>query len=76
MNHEDCELVHVVRDKIPYESLTVVPAVGNASNVAVGAARLGLNTAIITAIGGDHYGTEILERYHKGGREHGIRANQ
>ena len=25
-------------DKIPYESLTVAPAVGNASNVAVGAA--------------------------------------
>ena len=54
-------------DKIPYEILTVAPAVGNASNVAVGAARLGLNTAIITSIGGDHYGTEIIDRYHKEG---------
>jgi sugar/nucleoside kinase (ribokinase family) len=54
-------------DKIPYESLMVAPAVGNASNVAVGARRMGLNTAILTAIGGDHYGTEILDLYHKEG---------
>jgi sugar/nucleoside kinase (ribokinase family) len=54
-------------DKIPYKSLTVATAVGNASNVAVGASRLGLNTAIITAIGGDHYGTEVIDHYHKEG---------
>ena len=29
-------------EKIPYEDLTVVPAVGNAANAAVAAARLGL----------------------------------
>ncbi len=66
-SHEHPELEMPFADKIPYESLTVAPAVGNASNVAVGAARLGLNTAIVTAIGGDHYGTEILDRYHKEG---------
>ena len=65
--HEHPELEMPFADKIPYESLTVAPAVGNASNVAVGAARLGLNTAIVTAVGGDHYGTEILDRYHKEG---------
>ena len=65
--HEHPRLSMSFADKIPYESLTVAPAVGNASNVAVGAARLGLNTAIITSIGGDHYGTEILDRYHKEG---------
>ena len=65
--HEHPRLSMAFADKIPYESLTVAPAVGNASNVAVGARRLGLNTAIITAIGGDHYGTEILDRYHKEG---------
>src|SRR5581483_4837245 len=67
LNHEDCQLCMSFANKIPYESLTVVPAVGNASNVAVGASRLGLSSAIVTAIGNDHYGQEILERYRKEG---------
>jgi sugar/nucleoside kinase (ribokinase family) len=50
-------------DKIPYESLTVATAVGNASNVAVGAARMGIRTAILTAVGGDYYGRQIFEKY-------------
>jgi sugar/nucleoside kinase (ribokinase family) len=65
--HEHPRLSMSFADKIPYESLVVAPAVGNASNVVVGARRLGLNTAILTSIGGDHYGTEILDRYHKEG---------
>lgn len=65
LNHEDCQLCMSFATKIPYESLVVVPAVGNASNVAVGAARLGLKTSIITAVGNDHYGKEILDRYKK-----------
>ena len=65
--HEHPRLSMSFADKIPYKNLTVAPAVGNASNVAVGAARLGLNTAIITSIGGDHYGAEILDRYQKEG---------
>jgi sugar/nucleoside kinase (ribokinase family) len=51
--------------KIPYKSLTVATAVGNSSNVVVGAARLGLKTGIITSIGGDGYGREILDYYKK-----------
>ena len=54
-------------DKIPYESLVVIPAVGNASNVAVGAARLGLSTAMLTSIGNDRYGEDILNVYRKEG---------
>ncbi len=65
--HEHAELCMSFADKIPYEALTVAPAVGNASNVAVGAARLGLDTSIITAIGDDHYGQEILDLYRKEG---------
>jgi sugar/nucleoside kinase (ribokinase family) len=53
--------------KIPYESLVVIPAVGNASNVAVGAARLGLNTGMLTSIGGDDYGKQVLDTYRKEG---------
>ena len=67
LNHEHCQLCMSFADKIPYESLVVVPAVGNASNVAVGAARLGLDTAMLTAIGNDHYGEEILGVYRKEG---------
>ncbi len=65
--HEHPELEMPFADKIPYKSLMVMPAVGNASNVAVGARRLGLNTAIVTAVGDDHYGDEVLDRYHKEG---------
>jgi len=54
--HKHPELEMAFADKIPYESLMVMPAVGNSSNVAVGARRLGLDTAIITAIGDDRYG--------------------
>ena len=62
---EHAELCMSFGDKIPYKSLLVTPAVGNPSNVVVGAARLGLRTAIVTAVGGDHYGGEILDLYRK-----------
>jgi ribokinase len=65
--HEHEELEMPFADKIPYKSLIVAPAVGNPSNVAVGAARLGLNVAIVTAVGGDHYGGEIFDLYRKEG---------
>ena len=52
-------------NKIPYDGLKVVPAVGNSSNVAVGLSRLGFKTAILTGIGDDHYGQEILDHYDK-----------
>lgn len=48
-------------DKIPYESVTFAPAVGNASNAAVAAARLGLSSALRGYVGDDRYGKECLE---------------
>jgi sugar/nucleoside kinase (ribokinase family) len=63
--HEHPRLSMSFADKIPYESLSIATAVGNASNVAVGASRLGLKTAMITAIGGDQYGKQVLEHYRK-----------
>jgi sugar/nucleoside kinase (ribokinase family) len=54
-------------DKIPYESLKVVAAVGNASNVAVGLARLGFKPAMLAAIGKDYYGQQIMDHYGKEG---------
>jgi sugar/nucleoside kinase (ribokinase family) len=55
-------------EKIPYESLKVVAAVGNSSNVAVGLARLGFKTAMLAAIGKDYYGQQILDHEHAGER--------
>src|SRR3990167_5155090 len=48
-------------DKIPYEDVFVVPAVGNASNAAVAASRLGLKSALISNVGGDYFGKECLD---------------
>lgn len=53
--------------KIPYESVTVVPAVGNSPNAAVAAHRLGLKSALVTNIGDDAYGKEDLETFKKNG---------
>ena len=47
-------------DKIPYESVTIVPAVGNSANAAVSAARLGLSFALSTNIRADDAGKEVL----------------
>ena len=49
-------------DKIPYEEAVHMPAVGNASNAAVAAARLGLASALRTYIGDDVGGQECLAR--------------
>jgi sugar/nucleoside kinase (ribokinase family) len=63
--HENATLSMPFATKIPYESLVVATAVGNSSNVIVGAARLGLKTGIIASIGGDGYGRDILDYYKK-----------
>ncbi|MEX2029006.1 MAG: carbohydrate kinase family protein [Candidatus Paceibacterota bacterium] len=60
-----CELCMRFGDKIPYESADVVPAVGNSPNAAVSAARLGLNSAIVTNIGDDIHGQDCLESLKK-----------
>jgi sugar/nucleoside kinase (ribokinase family) len=67
LNHEHCQLCMSFADKIPYESLIIVPGVGNSANVAVGASRLGLATAFLTAVGDDYYGKEILNVFRKEG---------
>lgn len=61
INDEDCEICMRWGDKIPYESSTLVAAVGNASNAAVAAARLGLNSALRAYIGNDRYGKDCLD---------------
>lgn len=60
-----CEICMRFADKIPYENVWVLPAVGNSANAAVSAARLGLKTALITDIGGDIYGEQAFQQIKK-----------
>ncbi len=60
INDEDCEITMRWGDKIPYESATIVPAVGNSANAAVAAARLGLKSALRAYVGADQYGQECI----------------
>lgn len=54
-------------DKIPYAKATEVSAVGNSPNASVSAARLGLNSALITEIGNDDNGKKCLKSLEKDG---------
>lgn len=54
-------------DKIEYENVVVVPAVGNSPNAAVSAHRLGLNSALATNLGDDKFGVEDVETLTKEG---------
>lgn len=47
-------------DKVPYDDVTVVPAVGNSANAAVAASRLGLKSALVSNVGGDYFGKECV----------------
>ncbi len=60
LDREACELCVRFGDKIPYESVTVVPAVGNAPNAAVAAARLSLSSALVADLGDDAEGKACL----------------
>ena len=50
------ELCFSFADKIPYDRLEIVPAVGNSANASVSASRLGLKTALVTNLGADDNG--------------------
>lgn len=60
-----CELCVRFGDKVPYEWVEVIPAVGNAANAAVSASRLGLRSALLTNLGDDREGEECLEQFKK-----------
>jgi len=60
INREKCQLCMDFATKIPYESVTVVPAVGNSPNAAVAAARLGLKSGLYSNLGDDENGKSCL----------------
>jgi len=61
VNRDTCMLCMRFGDKIPYESVTVVPAVGNSPNASVSAHRLGLKSALAANLGNDEYGREDIK---------------
>lgn len=65
VNNEKCELCMKFADKVPYEFVEVIRAVGNSANAAVSAARLGLNSALMANIGGDVNGKECVAELKK-----------
>lgn len=61
INNEKCRMCMAFGEKIPYESVEEINAVGNAPNASVAAARLGLKSALVTNLGDDSYGHRCLE---------------
>lgn len=60
IDHGRREICMGFADKVPYEDVVVVPAVGNSANAAVSASRLGLRSALVSNVGGDYFGEECL----------------
>ncbi len=63
-NGRKCELCIAYASKIPTKGFTITFG-GNAANVAVGASRLGVKTAIYTHLGDDLFGKAIVENFRK-----------
>ncbi len=55
----------VYGSKVPFDHSEVVPAVGNAANAAVAFAKLGLRSGLVSNVGGDDWGKDILKALHK-----------
>lgn len=61
LDQEHCKLSLRFGDKVPYESAEICKAVGNSPNAAVSAARLGVNSYLMSYIGDDQIGKENLQ---------------
>lgn len=53
VDKKNCKLCFGFGDKTPYEYVEEAPAVGNAANASVSAARLGLRSALVSNLGAD-----------------------
>ena len=67
VNKENCKLCISYADKVPVKKVTKILGVGNSANLAVGASRLGLKTAVYTILGNDNTGKEIYQRFKREG---------
>src|SRR5690606_8856160 len=53
--------------KVPFSHAEVIEAVGNASNAAVSFARFGIKSGLVSNVGGDAHGRDILKSLHDKG---------
>lgn len=60
VDKEECQLCLNFGDKVPFEYVKVIKAVGNAANAAVAASRLGLRSALVSNLGDDQNGRDCL----------------
>lgn len=67
MDHGTRQLCVRFADKVPYEEVIEVRAVGNAANAAVAAARIGLSSALIARIGDDENGQHCRDTLKENG---------
>lgn len=67
INNEDCELCVKFGQKIPFESVDEVFAVGNGPNAAVAAIRLGLQSTVVANVGDDRNGADCVTALEKEG---------
>lgn len=56
LDNDNCKLCVRYGDKVPFESVDVVRAVGNSPNAAVSASRLGLSSYLVAHVGDDEEG--------------------
>jgi ribokinase len=59
-NGAECMLSMNFGDKLPYHERKLIYAVGNSPNGALGATRLGLDTALMTHVGDDELGGQTI----------------
>ena len=57
---EACELTMKFGDKVPFEYVKIIKAVGNSANAAVAISRLGIRSALIAQIGDDQNGKDCI----------------
>lgn len=76
VNHGVRELCIRFGDKVPFEEMTEVRAVGNAANAAVAARRVGLSSALISWVGDDENGAHCLETLKAQGVSEELMATQ
>ncbi|MBX9906872.1 carbohydrate kinase family protein [Patescibacteria group bacterium] len=62
-----CKLQMNFGEKLPYESVEVINAVGNSPNATVAAHRLGLKTALVSNVGHDRNGKDCIDTLRKEG---------
>jgi sugar/nucleoside kinase (ribokinase family) len=65
IDSKNCQLCVKFGEKIPYESVDIVKAVGNSANASVCFSRLGLSSGLLTNIGDDKDGEDCIEELKK-----------